>query len=453
MVLLQILEGAPMKFILPDEVNLIIDTFYKNGFEAYIVGGCVRDCILERSPNDWDITTNALPEDMVKLFSHTVPTGIKHGTVTIVINKNNYEVTTYRIDGEYSDNRHPDEVIFTTSLKEDLSRRDFTINAMAYNNEDGLIDPFDGLRDIKNQIVRSVGNPDKRFNEDALRMIRAIRFASQLKFRIEEDTFSSIIHNCNLIKNVSIERVREELSKILLCERPSLGLMDLKNSGLLYLTLPEVIPCIGFEQRNPYHDKTVFEHILSVIDNSPPDLIIRLAALLHDIGKPHCFSVDVKGKGHFYGHEFKSADIAEALLRRLKYDNNTIKRVKVLVLEHMHRYSKLKTSSMKKFINRVGIDNLNPLFELQTADIKGSAPPFDFSTVEYMRSETGKIISQKQPLTTKDLQLDGEDLIILGYKPGKKIGEILNYLLEEVLENPELNTKRKLIELVKKEMY
>lgn len=438
-----------MNFIIPDDVNYIIDTFQKSGFEAHIVGGCVRDCILGRNPNDWDITTNALPEDMMKLFPHTVPTGIKHGTVTILINNNNYEVTTYRIDGEYSDNRHPDEVIFTDSLKEDLSRRDFTINAMAYNHTSGLIDPFKGLDDIKTKTVRCVGNADKRFNEDALRMIRAVRFASQLNFKIEEDTFSAIIRNHKLIKNVSVERIREELLKILLCEKPSTGITSLKESNLLEHILPEIIPCIGFEQKNPHHDKTVFEHILSVLDNTPPKLVIRLAALLHDIGKPHCFSVDEKGNGYFYGHELKSAEIAEVLLKRLKFDNNTIKKVRILVLEHMHRYSKIKASSIKKFINRVGIENLNDLFELQTADIKGSASPFDFSAVEYMKSEVWKIISQKQPLSTKDLQIDGSDLITLGYKPGKIIGEVLNYLLEKVLEYPELNTKETLIELVK----
>lgn len=439
-----------MKFNIPDNVSFIIDTFYKNGFEAHIVGGCVRDCVLGRNPNDWDITTSALPEDMQKLFSHTVPTGIKHGTITIVIGHENYEVTTYRIDGEYSDNRHPDEVIFTDSLKEDLSRRDFTINAMAYNHKSGLVDPFKGLEDIENKIVRCVGDADKRFNEDALRMIRAIRFASQLKFEIGADTFSAISHNHGLIKNVSIERIREELSKILLCEKPSIGMNALKDSGLLKYILPEIMRCIDFNQRNPHHDKTVFEHILSVLDSSPSDLVIRLAALLHDIGKPDSFTIDEKGIGHFYGHELKSRDIAESLLKRLKFDNNTIKRVKILVLEHMHRYTKLKPASIKKFITRVGIENLNDLFELQRADIKGSASPFDFSSIEYMKDEVQKIISQNQPISVKDLQIDGSDLITLGIKPGKIIGDILNHLLEEVLETPQLNSKETLLELAKK---
>lgn len=438
-----------MKFKIPDDVSFIIDNFYKNGFHAHIVGGCVRDCILERTPNDWDITTNALPEDMIRLFAHTVPTGIKHGTVTIVIGSCNYEVTTYRIDGEYSDNRHPDEVIFTNSLKEDLSRRDFTINAMAYNHNSGLIDPFNGLSDIENKTIRCVGNADKRFNEDALRMLRAIRFSSQLKFQIDEDTFYAIVRNHNLIKNVSIERIREELSKILLCEKPSIGICALKDTGLLKYVLPEILDCIDFDQRNSHHDKTVFEHILSVIDNSPADLTIRLAAMLHDIGKPMCFTIDENEIGHFYGHELKSADIAESLLRRLKFDNNTIKTVKILVLEHMHRHSKLKSSSIKKLINRVGIENLDSLFKLQAADIEGGTPPYDFSSIEYMKDEISKIINQKQPINIKDLQIDGSDIVALGYKPGKIIGEILNYLLEEVLENPCLNNKETLLELAK----
>jgi tRNA nucleotidyltransferase (CCA-adding enzyme) len=438
-----------MNFKIPDEVLFIIDTFHNNGFDAHIVGGCVRDCIINRVPNDWDVTTNALPESIMELFAHTVPTGIKHGTVTVIINTNPYEVTTYRIDGEYSDNRHPDEVIFTDSLTEDLSRRDFTINAMAYSGKSGLIDPFHGLKDLENRIVRCVGDPNKRFNEDALRMIRAIRFACQLDFSIEEATFQAIGANSKLLKNISVERIREEFNKILLSSKPSKGIVFLKESGLLQLILPEIMPCIGFKQRNPHHHKDVFEHTLSVLDNSPENLVVRLAALFHDIGKPETFTVDEKGIGHFHGHQMKSMDIAERVLKRFKFDNNTLKSVIVLVKEHMNRHEALRTASIKKFINRVGLENLEDLFELQIADIKGSASPFDFSSIHYMKEEVTKILETKQPLTVKELALTGSDLLALGFKPGKLIGDILNHLLDAVLEKPELNTREQLIELVK----
>jgi tRNA nucleotidyltransferase (CCA-adding enzyme) len=440
-----------MNINLPQHVSFIIDTFHKAGYDAYAVGGCVRDTILGRSPNDWDITTNALPDNTVSLFSHTIPTGIKHGTVTVLLNKAPYEVTTYRIDGEYSDNRHPDKVEFTSSLEEDLSRRDFTINAMAYNTESGLIDPFNGLQDLENHIVRCVGNPDRRFNEDALRMIRAVRFANQLNFNIDRTTFNSINENSTLIKNVSVERIREEFVKILLCDRPSSGIIALRDSGLLQYFLPEIIKTINFDQKNPHHDKDVFLHTLFVIDNSPKNLIVRLGALLHDIGKPDSFSIDEKGIGHFYGHEIIGTEISEVILKRMKFDNDTINKVMILVREHMSRFTKLKPSSLKKLMTRVGIENLESLFQLQTADIKASAPPFDFEPVEYVRKETERILNEKQPLSVKDLAITGSDLIQMGFKPGKRIGDILNNLLELVLENPKINNKDELRKHVPKE--
>jgi tRNA nucleotidyltransferase (CCA-adding enzyme) len=435
---------------MPKEVKFIINTLYENNFEAYAVGGCVRDSILGRSANDWDITTNALPENIVTLFSHTIPTGIKHGTVTVMINNEAYEVTTYRIDGEYSDNRHPDEVIFTSSLEEDLARRDFTINAMAYNDIQSIVDPFTGMADLDNKLIKCVGYAHNRFNEDALRMIRAIRFSCQLGFDIDEETFNAIKLNAKLIENVSIERIREEFSKILLCEKPSLGLLHLKDSGLLQYFLPELTKAIGFDQKNPHHDKDIFTHTLAVIDYTPPELSVRLGALLHDIGKPASFSVDEKGIGHFYGHEIVGTEISEIILKRLKYDNATIKKVLIFVKEHMSRFSKLKPSSIKKLMIRVGVDNLNELFDLQIADIKASAPPHDLEPVEYLKRKTTKIINEKQPLTVKDLALTGADLIEIGFKADKKLGETLNHLLQIVLEKPELNTKEALLELASK---
>jgi tRNA nucleotidyltransferase (CCA-adding enzyme) len=430
-----------MKIQMPTDVSFIIETLYKNGFEAYAVGGCVRDSVLSICPKDWDITTSALPENIMDLFSHTIPTGIKHGTVTVMLNKEGYEVTTYRIDGKYSDNRHPDEVIFTTLLEEDLARRDFTINAMAYNDTKGLIEPFNGLEDLNNKLIRCVGHAESRFKEDALRMIRAIRFSCQLDFSIASDTFNAIKANASLIQNVSFERIREEFSKILLCEKPSFGLIQLKDSGLLKYIIPELMKTVGFDQKNPHHDKDIFLHTLSVIDQSPPELPVRLGALLHDIGKPDSFTLDANGTGHFYGHEIVGTEISEVILKRLKYDNATIKKVLILVKEHMNRFSKLKTSSIKKLMLRVGVDTLEELFSLQTADIKASAPPYDLEPVEFLRRETSKIIIENQPISVKDLKVTGSDLINIGFKPGKNLGEALNYLLQLVLENPELNTK------------
>lgn len=437
---------------LPQEVEYIIDTLNKNGFEAYIVGGCVRDSLLARSPQDWDITTNAIPEKIIDIFDHTVPTGLQHGTVTVVLNKDNYEVTTYRIDGEYLDNRRPDKVIFTSSIEEDLSRRDLTINAMAYNYSEGLIDPYNGKEDLAQRLIKSVGEPDLRFNEDALRMLRVIRFSGQLNFHIDNNTFNSIIANHKLIKNVSMERIRDELCKLLLSSKPSEGIRDLHKSKLLTYVLPELVSCIGFEQYNPYHDKDVFEHIMSVLDHTPESLPVRLAALLHDIAKPQCFTKDEMGIGHFYMHHLKSADMGEDILKRLRFDNGTIKKVSILIKEHMSGYDLHRKVTIKKFINRVGVENLEDLFSLQRADILGHKEPHDLISIEEIKEVVDKILKEKQPLSVKDLAITGSDLIKLGYSPGKELGSALNELLDIVLLTPESNNKEQLLKIAEKKL-
>lgn len=436
-----------MNIKIPHKVEYIINELQKKGFEAYAVGGCIRDSILGRNPNDWDITTNALPEVIVSTFKHTIPTGIKHGTITVMLEGEPFEVTTYRIDGEYTDNRHPDGVIFTSRLEEDLSRRDFTINAMAYNYINGLADPFHGMEDLENNVIKTVGNAHERFNEDALRMIRAIRFSCQLGFHINPETFEAIKLNCELIKNVSLERIRDEFTKILLSKKPSQGIENLRLGGLLQYFLPEVLTMFGLDQRNPHHDKDVYYHTLMVVDNTEPRLALRLSALLHDIAKPLTFSIDEKGIGHFYDHNTKGVELSEYILRRLRFDNDTIKKVSGLVYDHMSRYDNLKNSTIKKVITRVGESNLEDLFNLQESDVKASAPPFDFSGIDYMRRKTAQIIEQKQPLSVKDLSLNGSDLIKLGVQPGKLIGEVLQHLLEKVLETPELNNKELLTKM------
>lgn len=443
------MKGLSMEIInIPSDVKQILNKLNKHGYEVYIVGGCVRDSLLGRIPHDWDITTNALPNQVKGLFDKTIDTGIKHGTVTVMINGDGYEVTTYRIDGIYSDSRRPDKVDFTSSLYDDLSRRDFTINAIAYNSTEGLIDYFNGAKDINSKVIKCVGNPNLRFQEDALRMLRAIRFSSELGFEIEQNTLDAIINN-DTLKNISQERIRVELCKILTSNNPVDGLVHLICTNLIEYIIPELKNCIKFNQYNKHHDKDVLMHMLEVVKNVPPTLELRLSALLHDIGKPLCFTQGEDGQGHFLQHHKISADMSREILERLKFDNKTIDKVCLLVYEHMSRYDKLRTPNTKKFINRVGIDNLDDLFELQVADIKGCAEAYqNFDNVIKLKEECYRIINEKQPLSVKDLNINGRDLISIGYKQGKEIGLILNDLLELVLDNPELNQRDKLLEIV-----
>ncbi|MBF8983517.1 CCA tRNA nucleotidyltransferase [Lutibacter sp. B2] len=440
-----------MKIQIPKGALQILDILNLNKYEGYIVGGCVRDSIIDRNPNDWDLCTNCEPDKIVEIFNayKVIPTGLKHGTVTIVVDHEQFEVTTYRIDKEYIDGRHPKEVEFTNSLKEDLKRRDFTINAMAYNCKDGLIDYYDGMTDILNEKIRSVGNPIERFSEDYLRMIRAIRFSTQLEYNIEVETSKAIKKLSENITNISSERIREEINKILLSEKPSRGFKLLNETGLLKYILPELQACIQFDQKNPFHDKDVFEHIMSVLDHTEKDLVLRIAALLHDIGKPKCFTLDENHIGHFYNHHMIGMDITEDILKRLKYDNKTAEGVKILVKEHMCTYDKVTPKAVKRLINRVGLDYIERLFKLQIADIKGSKEPHDFSSVKRVKELCRKVINEKQPISVKDLDINGYDLIQLGITRGKEMGVLLNDLLEKVLDNPALNEKELLINEVK----
>lgn len=439
---------------IPGSARCIMKAFEERGYEIFIVGGCVRDSILGRLVNDWDMCTSAHPDQMIKVcddygFKH-IPTGLKHGTITIIMESISYEITTYRLDGDYSDGRHPDKVAFTSSLEEDMSRRDFTINALAYNEKSKLIDYFEGFKDIKDKIIRCVGNPEERFREDNLRRLRAIRFASQLCFDIEEETNLQLMKNQDGLLSLSVERIRDELVKILLCDNASFGINELMKLGMMKYIIPELEVCKGFEQKNKHHDKDVFEHTLSVMNNIPPRLELRLSALLHDIGKPVCMNLDETSQGHFLGHEIAGAEMAEKILKRLRFDNKTIDKVRTLIRFHMDRYDKIKTSAVKRFINRVGTDNLEDLFELQAADIKGSSPEYqNTDKVVYLRERCHIIISEKQPLKTGDLDISGRDLINLGFKPGPGFGEALKYLLELVLDDPELNTKEQLMGLLK----
>lgn len=430
-----------MNITIPSNVKYIIDEFYKNNYEAFMVGGCIRDSLLCKEPKDYDIATSAKPEITEKLFRKTIPTGIKHGTITVLIDNEPYEVTTYRTEGEYKDNRRPDEVYFVNNIKEDLSRRDFTINAFAYNSREGLKDFFGGMNDLNNSLIRSVGNANKRFNEDALRMLRAIRFSTQLNFDIEENTLNAIKNNKDLIKNISSERIRDELCKILVSKNVRKGFNLLKECGLLQIIIPEIVPSIGFDQKNMHHFEDVFNHTLSVIEKCPEDLTIRLAALLHDIGKPDVFFIDDNGNGRFFGHNTRSEKISRGILNRLRFDNKTIKAVCILVREHMNVLYNASNLAIKRLINRVSKENIYSLLELQKADILSLKDPnVALYKISDMKNKIDNIINSNTPLTVKDLDIDGGKLIEeLQIKPGKLVGDILNHLLELVLKNPEFN--------------
>lgn len=438
------------KIKIPDGANKILNILYKNGYDGYLVGGCVRDSILGREPEDWDICTDCRPEEMVKLFASfkLVATGLRHGTITVIIGEENYELTTYRFDGDYTDGRHPDRVVFIDELREDLRRRDFTINAMAYNDRLGLIDYYGGLEDISNKSIRSVGHPLERFREDYLRMLRGVRFASQLGYRIEEDTFKAIQELSKYIVNISGERIREELNKILLSRLPSRGLRLLNKSNLLTYIIPELKEAVGFNQHNPHHNRDVFEHSLEVIDNTEDDLVLRLAALFHDIGKPRTFTIGQDGIGHFYGHNVKGKDLTEKIMKRLKYDNKTIEKVSILVKEHMCKYNNISDKGIKRLINRLGKDNIGRLFKLQIADRQASVAGNNIGDILQLKNRVEEILNESQPLSVKDLDINGYDLMELGIKEGREIGLILESLLERVLEDPKINKRDLLREIV-----
>jgi tRNA nucleotidyltransferase (CCA-adding enzyme) len=434
---------------IPKEALEVLTNLKENGYQSYLVGGCVRDLCLGKTPKDWDITTKALPEQVIGLFDHVIPTGLQHGTVTVMLNNLPLEVTTFRSDGNYSDGRRPDSVQFGVSIEEDISRRDFTINGLVYDGE-VVIDYYTGLADLKEGIIRAIGNARDRYAEDALRMMRCIRFSSQLGFRIEQDTFSYIKASCERIKNVSWERIRDELVKTLLSDRPSEGIELLGKSGLLVYVLPELQMCVGFDQRNYHHRKDVFGHILKVIDATPSCINVRLAALLHDIAKPKTFSIGEDGVGHFYQHHVVGAEMTEEILKRFKFDKNTIENVRILVREHMSRYVKLRKGSIKRLINRLGKHNVDDFIDLQLADIVGSKPPYDFDTIIDLKREIKRVLEAEEPLSVKDLAINGHDLINMGIQPGRRMGEILKDLLQIVLESPELNTKDYLLDVVTK---
>ena len=441
-----------MDLSIPDDVKIIMNILTENNFKSYIVGGACRDMILGKIPTDYDICANAIPEEMIKIFHnfHIISTGIKHGTVTVMYNNVGYEVTTFRIDGNYSDNRRPDNVKFVDNIIDDLGRRDFTINAMAYNEKEGLIDPYDGYPDLTiNNVIACVGNADTRFSEDPLRMLRAIRFSAQLGFDIDTRTRWAIVANANKIEKISKERIRDEICKILMSENPQ-NIEKLQSMGLMKYVIPKLELCFGVKQDNNYHNLDVGEHVIKSLIDSPKDLNIRLALLLHDIGKPKCKTIDQDGQGHFYNHEEVSMQMAKVWLQKYRFDNDTIDEVCILILYHDY-FADYSKKSIKKLLNMVGIDIALKLIEIRNQDIKAQSEKYFYRLEECdkIKNIISEIISANEAFSIKDLAINGDDLIAIGFKEGEKIGKILNYLLGLVLEFPEYNSRNKLMETVK----
>ena len=456
---------------MPEDVKYILEKLNTSGYEAYAVGGCVRDSILGRNPDDWDITTSAKPEETKALFLKTIDTGIQHGTVTVMRNHVGYEVTTYRIDGEYEDSRHPKEVIFTSDLLEDLKRRDFTINAMAYNHledsdwnigidveknrnsfdsqKSGLVDAFGGMEDIENKIIRCVGNPIHRFEEDALRMMRAVRFSAQLGYEIEEETKKAICVLAGNLANISAERIQVELVKLLVSNHPDY-LRTAYETGMTKVFFPEFDKIMETKQNNPHHKYSVGEHTLHSLEHVRADKVLRLSMLLHDIAKPETIQTGEDGVDHFYGHPDKGEEMARQILRRLRFDNDTIGKVCKLVKYHDRKLS-LKPEKLRKAIVGIGPELFPFLLEVKEADMLAQS---DYKREEKeqeladIRKVYNKILEAGDCLTLKDLALSGKDLIAQGMRPGKELGETLQKLFDYVLENPEKNSKEDLLEVL-----
>ncbi len=430
---------------LSEEALFVINELENNGFEAFAVGGCVRDFLMGVPINDYDITTNATTDEIKEVFSDckTIDTGIKHGTVTVLVNKIPFETTTYRLETTYSDNRHPDKVIFTKRIEDDLSRRDFTVNSMAYCPRVGFVDPYGGREDVHNKIIRCVGNPTKRFEEDSLRILRGLRFASVLGFTIEEETKRAMLSCRKLIKNISRERIFTELSKLLCGENVRSILTEFAD--IFDEIIPEIKEMKGFEQHNFHHIYDVLTHTAVVVENTPPLLHLRLAALFHDIAKPSCFSLDENGTGHFYSHASKSALIAERCLNELRCDNKTKDAVIRLVkahdtpIEESERIIKRRLASM-------GSELFFDLIKLKRADTAGLAPEFSVRSEHFDRLEAmaREILEKEECFSLKHLAVNGNDMKALGFE-GKEIGKRLEFLLEAVIDGRVKNKRDELL--------
>ena len=425
-----------MNITLPSDVKFILDTLENYGYEAYVVGGCVRDSILGIEPNDWDITTSAHTEEIKSCFEgyHLITIGEQHGTIGIVLDGITYEVTTYRIDGKYDDNRHPESVEFTDDVNQDLARRDFTVNAMAYNESDGIVDPYGGERDLQYMALRCVGNPDIRFNEDALRILRALRFASVYNFSIEANTSVSLLKNRSLLNNISVERIAAEFRKLLCGKNVSFILRRYKDIFAVFI--PEIVATFTCGQNTPHHNKTVWRHTTSAVANIEADELLRTVMFFHDIGKPMALNTDSEGRDHFKGHNHFSAILARNILGRLKYPTRFIDDAVTLIEYHDERFSDDK-KQIKHILKSIGVENFERLMKIQLADISAQSNymrEIKLKNHELAVKTFDEIISNNECFTLKDLAINGSDLIHLGITHGQMIGKTLNYLLDSVID-------------------
>ncbi len=442
---------------IPKELKKVADIYADAGKQCWLVGGALRDGLMGRKSEDFDIATDAEPEETVKLFHRTIPTGIKHGTVTILMGSHQFETTTFRTDGKYSDGRRPDEVNYTDDIREDLARRDFTINAMAWNLIDGgLLDPHGGKADLSSRIIRAIGVPDERFKEDSLRLIRACRFAAQLNFSIQKETLDAMLRTLDGIPSLSVERIWEEMKKIFASPRPSKAFSLFHRTRILPLILPELEICAGVEQKGR-HLLDVFDHCLIACDVAPiGNLAVRTAALFHDIGKPLVKSVDDKDEVIFHKHDEASAEAAENILRRYKTPNAFRERVVRLVRHHMFQYtSEWTDAAVRRFMSRAGLDILDDLLALRLADAAAVAPGQKASTAHLAElvSRVDGILEAESALTIGDLAVNGNDLIReLNLKPGPLLGTLLDYLLDCVIEDPSVNKKEKLLDMARRRL-
>ena len=439
-----------MKIELPRKVVLIIKNLQRHGYDAYAVGGCVRDSILNRKPEDWDITTSAKPEQVKRIFRRTVDTGIEHGTVTVLFGIDGFEVTTYRVDGLYEDGRHPKEVTFTSRLEEDLKRRDFTINAMAYNDDERLVDAFGGMRDLNYHLIRCVGDPKERFSEDALRILRAVRFSAQLAFPIEPETAEAIKSLAPNLEKISAERIQAELVKLLVSDHPE-RIQDACELGITKVVLPEWDDMVGVKQNTPHHKYDVAAHTVHALQNVKNDKVLRLTMLFHDMGKPVMKTTDENGRDHFKGHAIASEQIAKTVMKRLKFDNDTIRKVTKLVAYHDYRMEPTG-ANVRRAMHEIGVELFPYYLAVRLADTKAQSSYERRGKLEniiQIRELYRNTLRNKECVTLKDLAVTGTDLINLGIAPGKELGTLLNELLDMVIEDPAWNQKGKLCDYVK----
>ncbi|HQQ18461.1 MAG TPA: CCA tRNA nucleotidyltransferase [Exilispira sp.] len=444
---------SKLRSIITEDTLVVLKTIKDAGYQAYLVGGYLRDILLGRADlhKDVDIATDAFPQEIMELFNKVIPTGIKHGTVTVIFNDQSYEITTFRIDEEYGDLRHPNSVRYVSNIHEDLSRRDFTINALAYDPfNDMLIDDFQGIEDLKRRIIRTVGNPSLRFNEDALRIFRAIRFSSTLMFEIEEETFKQIKKSCDLLKNISKERIRDEFNKLLLSDKPSFGIELLRQSNILSFLIPELNSSFG-EQQNEYHLHDVYYHSLYSCDASSKSIVMRIAALFHDVGKPRAL-YECKSSGIqdnvFYNHEVYSEQIALKFLTEYRYSKADIDIITKLIRYHMFHYTQSWTDgAVRRFVSKVGEDLIPYLFALRVADRIGNGKNIGYPAILMtFWDKISQVIKENHALKITDLAIDGNDIMkTFGLKPSKLVGNILKALLELVLDDQELNKKEILL--------